>query len=292
MGTRLRLAALALLLAGAPARAQEMSESDYRKMMEQVMKTSGSQAQAEAQSWDARLKVVSGSVLVKTVEKDEWSAITGEIPLEPNDLVKTAADGLAEIYLDDKGAIALGRNTELEITSLEQEDTVLSLSFGSLAAKIRHFLNAKHKFQVRTPSAVCAVRGTEFAAEYSLLGKESAFAVFDEGRLGVSQGSGASGQAPQEYLLEKNTEVVFNPAQKRVRPGAISRMGRHRGAILNTRKRLETLKGWKPRTAARRAELRDRALNRRVIRKELDRGAKPPAVKKRAPVKKTRRTAR
>jgi len=289
----LKFAVFSLLLSGAPAAAQEMSESDYRKMMEQVMKTGGTQAQAESQSWDARLKVISGSVMVKTVEKDEWSAITGEIPLDPNDMVKTASDGVAEIYLDDKGAIAVGRNTELEISSLEQEDAVLTLSFGSLAAKIKHFLNSKHKFQVRTPSAVCAIRGTEFAVEYSQLGKESAFAVYDEGRVAVNQAEDASGQPPQEYLLEKNTEIVFNPAQKRFRPGSISRMGRHRGAMLNMRKRLPALKGWKPRSAAKRAELRDRALKRRVIRKELDRGAKAKtsAVKKR-PAKKTRRTAR
>jgi len=288
----LKLAVISLLLSCAPAGAQEMSESDYRKMMDQVMKTGGSQAQADAQSWDARLKVISGSVMVKTVEKDEWSAITGEIPLDPNDMVKTASDGVAEIYLDDKGAIAVGRNTELEISSLEQEDAVLTLSFGSLAAKIKHFLNSKHKFQVRTPSAVCAIRGTEFAAEYSQLGKESAFAVYDEGRVAATQAGDASGQPPQEYLLEKNTEIVFNPAQKRFRPGPVSRMGRHRAAILKMRKRLGTLKGWKPRSAARRAELRDRALNRKVIRKELDRAAsKAPAVKKRG-AKKTRRTAR
>lgn len=289
----LKLAVFSLLLSVAPAAAQEMSESDYRKMMDQVMKTGGSQAQAEAQSWDARLKVISGSVMVKTVEKDEWSAITGEIPLDPNDMVKTASDGVAEIYLDDKGAIAVGRNTELEISSLEQEDAVLTLSFGSLAAKIKHFLNSKHKFQVRTPAAVCAIRGTEFAVEYSQLGKESAFAVYDEGRVAVSQAADASGQPPQEYLLEKNTEIVFNPAQKRFRPGSISRMGRHRGAMLNMRKRLATLKGWKPRSSARRAELRDRALKRRVIRKELDRNTKAKAspVKKRA-AKKTKRTAR
>ena len=226
------------------------------------------------------------------VTRNASSAITGEIPLDPNDLVKTASDGVAEIYLDDKGAISVGRNTELEISSLEQEDAVISLTFGSIAAKIKHFLNSKHKFQVRTPAAVCAIRGTEFAVEHSQLGKESAFAVYDEGRVGVSQAADPSGQQPQEYLLEKNTELVFNPAQKRLRPGAISRMARHRSAMLNMRKRLTALKGWKPRTAAKRAELRDLALKRRVIRKELDRKTKAKAaVKKRVP-RKTKRPAR
>jgi hypothetical protein len=290
----LQLPVLCFLLAAVPAAAQEMDQAEYRKMMEQMMKSgnSSSQTQSQAQSWDARLKVVSGNVMVKTVEKDEWSKIDGEMPLDPNDMVKTASDGVAEIYLDNKGAIAVGRNTELEISSLDQEDAVITLSFGSLAAKIKHMLNAKHNFQVRTPSVVCAVRGTEFAVEHLQLGKESKVAVFDEGRVAVTQAGEPSDNAPQEYLLEKNTEIIFTPGQKRIRTVPLSRMSRYRSAVMNMRKRVEAIRGWKPMTAARRAELRDRALKRRVIRKEIKRGktkSRSSGVKKRAAAQKAKR---
>lgn len=287
----LRFSILCFLLAAVPAAAQEMDQAEYRKMMEQMMKSGNGSSPAQSQSWDARLKVVSGSVMVKTVEKDEWSKIEGVMPLDPNDMVKTAADGVAEIYLDNKGAIAVGRNTELEISSLDQEDAVITLSFGSIAAKIKHMLNAKHNFQVRTPSAVCAIRGTEFAVEYSQLRKESLVAVFDEGRVAVTQAAEPSDQAPQEYLLEKNTEIVFSPGQKRIRAVALSRMSRHRGAVMNMRKRVDALKGWKPMSASKRAELRDRALKRRVIRKEIKRGktkSRSSGGKKRSAAQKAR----
>ncbi|PKM98006.1 MAG: hypothetical protein CVU79_05520 [Elusimicrobia bacterium HGW-Elusimicrobia-3] len=269
----LKLFALSLLLAAGPAASQQPDDGDYRKMMEQMMK-SGNNSQARAQSWDARLKVISGTVMVKTVDGDEWSRITGEMPLDPNDMVKTSSDGLAEIYLDDKGAISLGRNTELEISSLEQEDAVFSINFGSLVAKIKHFLNEKHRLKVRTPSAVCAVRGTEFAVEYSQLSKEFSAGVFDEGRVAVTQ-EDDSGGTPQEYLLEKNNEIVFSPAQKRLRVTPLSRMGRHRTAISKLRKRLPALKGWKPRSLERRAALRDQALKRKVIRRQLKSSSVP-----------------
>lgn len=263
-----------------------MSEQDYRQMMLQQAMKSGNYGQSQSQSWDARLKVVSGTVMVKTISGDEWSKITGEMPLDPNDVVKTSADGIAEIYLDDKGAITLGRNTELEITDLVLEDTIFSLNFGSLVAKIKHFLNEKNKLQVRTPSSVCAVRGTEFAVEYSQLGKEASAAVFDEGRVAVTE---ADGSGKEEYLLEKNTEIHFSPAQKRFRAIPLSRMGRHRGSLVSMRTRLAALKGWRPRSLSRRAALRDQALKRRVIRKQLKekvkpgkRGAKARAAAKRA----------
>ncbi len=242
-------------------------QQDYRQMLQQAMK-SGNYSQAQSENWDARLKVVSGTVMVKTVEGEEWSKITGEMPMDPNDVVKTSADGVAELYLDDKGAIAIGRNTELEISSLDQGDTIFSINFGSIAAKIKHFLNDKFKMQVRTPSAVCAVRGTEFAVEYSQLGKDSSVAVFDEGRMAVTQAD-ASGKDNQEYILEKNTEIYFGQSQRRFHPTPISKMGRYRGAVGTMRTRLAAIKNWKPRSLERRAALRAQALKRKVVRREI-----------------------
>ena len=296
-GLKFKAAFFCLLMAAAPGvRAQsDMSQEEYQKMVQQAMKSGGNYNQSQAEGWDARLKVVSGEVMVKTADSEEWSAVTGLMPLDPNDTVKTASDGIAELYLDDKGAMAIGRNTELEISSLDQGDTVFTLASGSLAAKVNHFLNEKFKMQVRTPSAVCAVRGTEFAVEYSKLGKDTSVAVFDEGRMvvtpnleaessnGVASRASNSGATAQEYTLEKNTELSFGPSQKRFHPVPIARMARYRGNLVTMRNRVKALKGWKPRSAQRRSQLRDLALKRKVIRRQLDDGgqAAPKAKVKR-----------
>ena len=239
----LKLSAFCLLLC-CPAAAQDAdpSEEQYKKMMEQMMKSGNNYSQSQAQSWDARLKTVAGSVMIKPAGADEWSKAEGEIPLDPDDEVKTASDGQAEIYMDDKGVVFLDRNTELAVSSLEQQDASLSLRAGSLVAKIKHFLNDKFKFAVRTPSAVCAVRGTEFAVEYSQLSGEAAAAVYDEGRVEVTI-AGDPGKDPQLFTLEKNTELVVDPARKRFHPEKIFRMGRHRGNLGKVRTRLSALKG-------------------------------------------------
>jgi hypothetical protein len=280
-------AMLAAAVLAASVSAQEGDDQDYRKMLEQAMK-SGNYSQSQSENWDARLKVISGSVLVKTVDNEEWSKVSGEMPLDPNDVVKTGGDGVAEVYLDDKGTLALGRNTELEISATEQADTIFTVNFGSLAAKIKHLLNDKFKMQVRTPSAVCAVRGTEFAVEYNQLAKETLAAVYDEGRLAVRPADETGGD-DQEYTLEKNTEIVLSPAQKRLRAVPLTRMSRHRGSIAALRARLAGLKGWKPRSAEKRAALRDRALKRNVIRREIK---DKNAVKKPSKAAKARAAAR
>jgi hypothetical protein len=238
--------------------------------------------QDQGLNWDARLKSVSGTVSVKSAGSDTWSLLDAgvEMPLNSEDSLKTGSDGTAELYLDDKGVFYINRNSELEVTSIDQSDTSLALKLGSLAAKVKHFLSDRFKMQVRTPSAVCAIRGTEFAVEFSQLSKESGVAVYDEGRLAVTPVDD-SGTPGQEYTLEKNTELVFNAAQKRIHPVPLSRMLRHRSQFSGLRARLlELKKNWKKISPAERAQLRDRALKRRVQRKELGSKVSPSRAAK------------
>lgn len=282
---------LAFLLLSAPAAAQQATEADYRKLMGQMMKPENS-AQVRPQSWDARLKVISGGVTVKTGDSPDWHRITRELPLEPGDVVKTSGDGAAEIYLDDKGAASLGPSTELEILSLDQQDAALSLEQGSIAAKIRRFLDDKRRFEIRTRSAVCSVRGGEFAAEYSALSKKTSVGVFDQTGVTVTPqlDSGKPGDA---LTLEKNTEITINPEDNRFHAEQLFRMGRFRGTIGAMRRRLLALRRWRPRASAVRARLREAALkglpSRQLYKKRISRSGKTP--RKRRPRAK-RRTPR
>ena len=250
----------------------------------------GSYGQNAEQNWDARLKPLSGSVSVKTRDSGEWAEISEETPLESSDEVRTDAEGAAELYLDDKGVYYIGRNTELEVSSIGQQDMSLSVRFGALVAKINKLLNSKFKMEVRTPTAVCAVRGTEFAVEYSRLSKDTGVAVYDEGRLAVTplDESGAQGT---EQVLEKNTELTLAATQKRFHAGPISRMMAHRAKLAGLRTAVrERRRLWKRLSPAARAELRQKALRRKILRRQVgareDGGETPPAARKAAAAKK------
>ena len=249
--------------------AQEVAPGvDYEAILQKAMK-SGKFSQGTSEIWDARVKKISGEVRVKAADSDEWAALEGEMPLDNGDTIKTA-DGVAEVYLDDKGAVSVGRNTELEMTSLGKAESAFTLNFGNIAAKVQHFLDEKIKMQVRTASAVCALRGTEFAVEYSQLGKDTGVAVFDEGRLAVTPAIMA-GQPQSEFVLEKNTELIFAQTQKRFRAAPLSHMSRYRTEITAMRARMNVLKkSWKPVSDERKAAIRDRIFKRNVIRREID----------------------
>lgn len=264
------------VLAAAPCSAQS---DEYRKMLDEAMK-SGGPAGGQPVQWDARLKKISGEVLLKSSEAAEWVAVgSAEVPLEPDDSIKTGSSGAAEIYLENQGVIALGRNTEFEVRTMEKEETSFKLVLGSLIAKIEKFAMKKRRLSVRTPSAVCAVRGTEFAVEHSRFNDETAAAVYDEGSVAFMP-LGKDGKEVGEYILEPNTEIFASAQIKRYKAVRLSRMMKHRRQMTKNRERVRALrKNWKPLSMERREAIRRAALRKNIKRPELD----GPARKKTRP---------
>lgn len=270
-----------LFFAAAGLMAQTQTENEnYKTMLEDAMR-SGKYTTTQVENWDVRVKRVSGSVSVKAADAADWSPLEGEVPLEAADLIKTGADGAAELYFEDKAAILIGRGTQVELASVTKTDTALVVKAGFLAGKIGRLLNEKFKVQVRLPSTVCAMRAAEFALHYFQLGKETGAAAFSDDKITVTPMDG-KGQNLGEYPLEKSTELTFTPDQRRLKVVPLAKMMRYSGQVATMRQRLLSLKKtWKPMNQTRRKVLRDRVFKRvtgRGFGEEED--APPPKPKK------------
>ncbi len=225
-------------------------------------------AAARAEDYDARLGPVTGTVDVQAGgETDSWREAESGTPLSAGDLLRTGADSSAEITLDNGGVIRLGADSSLELSSLDTASSSLFLKLGSLVAKIeKEFLKKKGRFQVRTPAAVCAVRGTEFGVEHDEANGETTAGVFDEGRLSVAS-TGKDGKTLAEGFVEKGREVSLRAGTRAFRPGIMRRLLRHRLALEGVRGRLGALrKSWRRMDPEKRRELRKRFLARRAFR--------------------------
>jgi hypothetical protein len=223
---------------------------------------------AFAEDYDARLGSVTGTVDVLAAgETDSWREAAAETPLSSGDKVRTGGDSSAEITLDDGGVIRLGPDSSLEISSLNPDSSSFFLSLGSLVAKIeKGFLKAKSRLNVHTPSAVCAVRGTEFGVEHDEASGETTAGVFDEGTLSVAS-TDKAGNTLAEGLVEKGNEVRLRAGARTFRPGALRRLLRHKMALEAVRNRLGLLrKAWKRLPPERRRELRKRFMARKAFR--------------------------
>ena len=87
--------------------------------------------------------------------------------LAADDSVTTAAGAVAVIELPDGSRLKLRESSRFAVTLPGANSTVTEvfLSFGSVFAKVTKRLAGQH-FRMRTPSAVAAVRGTEFFTAY------------------------------------------------------------------------------------------------------------------------------
>jgi len=130
-----------------------------------VLLLSGPLAAAEPKAPGARLVHASGDVTIES--KDGGRLGKSGAALVSGESVTTAAAAVAVIELPDGSRLKLRESSRLAVTlpGAKSSQTEAFLSFGSVFAKVTKRL-AGQKFSVRTPSAVAAVRGTEFFTAY------------------------------------------------------------------------------------------------------------------------------
>lgn len=120
---------------------------------------------AEPKAPSARLVHAAGDVTIESKDGGRLGRIGSA--LAPGEAVTTAAGAVAVIELPDGTRLKLRELSRLAVTLQGPKAPVTEafLSFGSVFAKVQKRL-AGQPFSVRTPSAVAAVRGTEFFTAY------------------------------------------------------------------------------------------------------------------------------
>ncbi len=106
-----------------------------------------------------------GDVYIRTGEGD--LKIGPEFILQQGDEIVTGSNAHLELALQGGSRIRLGADSAFIATQMK-DGFSFSLVFGKYMAKVRQL--RKRRFRVRTPEAVCGVRGTEFEVERTTSG--------------------------------------------------------------------------------------------------------------------------
>ncbi|OGS13104.1 MAG: hypothetical protein A2234_02625 [Elusimicrobia bacterium RIFOXYA2_FULL_58_8] len=102
-----------------------------------------------------------GEVELKQSGATDWRLLAGNdnVPLAAGDELRTARASTAEIFMDDGSRVKLAPVSAFKLSAENKDAVSLGLYFGRVRSWVKKF---SKKFEVRTPSAVCAVRGTDF----------------------------------------------------------------------------------------------------------------------------------
>ena len=89
--------------------------------------------------------------------------------VQENDLLRTDDQGRVRIKLLDQSVLSIGVKSQLRVVRHDptSRQTSVELNFGKLRAQVAKITRAGGRFEVRTPTAVAGVIGTDFGVDAS-----------------------------------------------------------------------------------------------------------------------------
>ncbi|UPT75041.1 MAG: FecR family protein [Elusimicrobiota bacterium] len=109
------------------------------------------------------ISATEGKVLFLKSGSYTWAQVSSGQVLTQGDQLKTATGARASVTFDDGSRVDLSPGSSFTLKEAGPQASSMELKLGSLKAWISKSLN--RRFQVRTPTAVCSVRGTEFGVD-------------------------------------------------------------------------------------------------------------------------------
>src|SRR3954462_4093846 len=136
-----------------------------------------------------------------------------------NDLVKTEKGGRARITLTDQSILSLGSQAELRIVKHDPraQQTTLQMAYGRVRAQVASITRDGGSFELRTPTAVAGVIGTDFGVDASPTGGDTFVCI-----AGATQISNADPNVPGSVQCSAGQTTTVQPGKSPTAPTAAS----------------------------------------------------------------------
>lgn len=149
----------------------------------------------------AVISKASGIVQIQENGSQNWIVVKNPpVDVSRGDSIRTGFSAQAVITFEDGSRIELGGNSSITMEESSGNNMGSLLNIGSLRAYVKKLIS--RRFQVRTPTAVCSVRGTEFRVE--VMGGGRTVVDLYKGLLGVEDHRG------QQVLLHPNERLEID----------------------------------------------------------------------------------
>lgn len=119
-------------------------------------------------------RVVKGQVTIQSAQSGKVSRARLGAKVFPGDVISASKESRAKVVMVDKNEINISPDTKIKIEKYEfnpnqnKKDVLLNVIYGKVRSKVEQKYDGRtSKFQIKTPSAVAGVRGTDFITGYS-----------------------------------------------------------------------------------------------------------------------------
>ncbi len=127
-----------------------------------LAKTRGQEAKIQAV-----VSHISGRAFCYKKDTDEWIDLNSDsgVYLEPGDEIRTASGQVELRMLEGEGTITVGPFTRFKVRKPSLGSELIDLYEGTIRPQVKKLsksLDDKYGFTVKTPTAICGIRGTQF----------------------------------------------------------------------------------------------------------------------------------
>ncbi len=176
----------------------------------------------------AKVKFMLGTVELMRQGKTDWQKVRFHQRVYQGDRIRTALNSRVELEMPDGSVIKINENSMFDVKEIktpdrEQEDKMsFTLWVGSLFAKFQKIVEQRQARTIETPSAVVAVRGTEFDLEVDR--QQTTVVRVYEGRVSLK-----SKTVQGEVTVGSNQESRVEPGKPPTPPKTFSPPSRQQG---------------------------------------------------------------
>jgi hypothetical protein len=173
----------------------------------------GTAGDAQRAEGVGKVTALEGSATVQRKGTSAPQPIRAQSLVYPQDVIRTQSASKLRVTFVDDTLVSIGEKSTLEVTEFvyapqqQRQTSVLTMSVGMLRAIARELL-PQSTFEVATPTATAAIRGTDFMAEIT---SEASSIVALEGSVAVS-GTDTLFRPPVTLNVGMGTTVRRNEA--------------------------------------------------------------------------------
>lgn len=153
------------------------------------------------------IMVPDGKVEARPGPSSAWIPVESKVRIVAGAEIRTGKDSKAGVFFPDGSRFMLGNNSLFSVDSAGKKKAGFQLKFGRLKAAVAGYFSSR--FEVRTPSAVCAVRGTEFELDVAKDGGTEM--NVSEGLVEVNDSKGAMAVVSSEERIKVGMDGMKRP---------------------------------------------------------------------------------
>ena len=122
----------------------------------------------------ANVSFVIGNVKLQSAQETKWNEVKYNMTVKKGDRLQTFLNARVELKMPDGSIIKVNESSifvvnEIKVSKSEQTDEMsFTLFAGNIWAKFKKLVNSRQSRKIESPSAVVAIRGTEFEMEVDI----------------------------------------------------------------------------------------------------------------------------